>query len=57
MVLESVIITSAIDAYEMKDIVVVSIPGGFLTTDIDEDIITVLWGVLAEIMVKTKPSI
>ena len=55
--LELILITSAIDVHKRRDVAVVEIPGALLTTDINKDIIMVLKGILAEIMVKTKPII
>jgi hypothetical protein len=50
------LITSVIDAYEGRDIVVVDIPGAFLSADMDEEVIMTLCGRLAEMMVKTAPN-
>ena len=52
-----VLITSAIDAHERKDMAVVGIPGELITTDIDRYFIVLLQGILAKLMVKNEPSI
>ena len=55
MATESVLIAAAIDAHERINVAVFNIPGVYLHTDTDEDIIVVLEGVLAELMVKVDP--
>ena len=55
--LESVMITSVIDAYERRDVAVADIPGAFLTADMDEVVRMCLRGRLAELMVKAAPNI
>jgi hypothetical protein len=55
--LESVIITSTIEAYEGREVAVVNIPGAYLSADMDEELIMLLRGILAELMVKTAPNI
>ena len=57
LALESVLIISEVDMHERRDVSVVKIPWVFLTTDMDKDVIMVLQGILAELMVKTKPRI
>ena len=52
MALESVLITSSIDSQKRMDVEVVDIPEAFLTANIDEDVIMVLQGIIAKIMVK-----
>ena len=58
--LESVLLTSTIDAKEGRDVAVIDIPNAFVTTRIEDknDIVTVrLRGKLAELMVATAPEI
>jgi hypothetical protein len=55
--LESVLITSTIEAYEGREVAVVDIPGAYLSADMDEEVIMLLRGRLAELMVKTAPNI
>ena len=46
-----------IDAHERRDMAVVDISGEFLTVDMGEEVIMVLWVSLSELMAKTEPSI
>jgi hypothetical protein len=55
--LESVLINSTIEAYEGSEVAVVDIPGAYLSADMDEEVIMLLRGRLAELMVKTAPNI
>ena len=58
--LESVLLTSTIDAKEVRDVAIIDIPNAFVTTRIEDkkDIFTVrLRGKLAELMVATAPEI
>jgi hypothetical protein len=55
--LESVFITSTIDAKESRKVVTVDIPGAFLHADNKDYIIMKLVGTLAELMVKTNPKL
>ena len=55
--LESVLLTSVIDAHERRDVAVVDIPGAFLQTDMDDDVCVSFDGSLAELMVKALPEI
>jgi hypothetical protein len=55
--LESVLITSTIEAYEGREVAVVDIPGAYLSADMDEEVIMLLRGRLAGLMVKTAPNI
>jgi hypothetical protein len=48
---DSVIITTAIEAHECRKVITLDIPGAFLHTDLDEEVIMVLRGELAELMV------
>jgi hypothetical protein len=57
VVLESVLVTSTIESFERRDVAIVYVPGEFLTVDMDEEVIICLRGRLAELMVKTAPSI
>jgi hypothetical protein len=55
--LESVFITSKIDAKESRKVVTVDTMGAFLHTDNDYYIIRKMVGTLAELMVKTNPKL
>jgi hypothetical protein len=55
--LESVWITSTIEAFEGREVAVVDIPDAYLSADMDEEVIMMLRGRLAELMVKTAPNI
>jgi hypothetical protein len=55
--LESVLITSTIEAYEGREVAVVDILGAYLSADMDEEVIMLLRWRLAELMVKTAPNI
>ena len=55
--LESVLLTSIIDAHENRDVAVVDISGAFLQADQDEDVWVLFDGTLAELMVKMSPEI
>ena len=52
-----VLITLEIDTHKRRDMSVVDISGSFLTVDMDEEVIVVLWGRLSELTVNTEPSI
>jgi hypothetical protein len=54
---ESVMITAAIEAHERRNVVVVDIPGAFLSADMDEVVIMAIRGRLEELMVKAAPNI
>jgi hypothetical protein len=54
---ESVFTTAAIEAHEGRRVAVFDIPGAYLHTKTDEDVIMVLEGPLAELMVKVAPSL
>eukprot|EP00804_Cyclotella_cryptica_P010749 CCRYP_005527-RA/>CCRYP_005527-RA protein AED:0.26 eAED:0.17 QI:0/0/0/1/1/1/3/0/840 len=54
---DSLMITAAIDTVELRDIVTLDIPGAFLHADLDEDVIMVLRGELAELMAKVEPKL
>eukprot|EP00804_Cyclotella_cryptica_P006122 CCRYP_010732-RA/>CCRYP_010732-RA protein AED:0.20 eAED:0.22 QI:0/0/0/1/1/1/2/0/901 len=54
---DSLMITATIDAVDLRDIVTLDIPGVFLHADLDEDVIMVLRGELAELMAKVKPKL
>ena len=54
--LDSVFITSTINAKENRKVVAIDIPGAFLHTDNKDYIIMKMVGTLAELMVKTNPS-
>ncbi len=55
--LESVFITSTIDAKESRKVVTVDVPGAFLHADNKDYVIMKMVGTLAELMVKTNPKI
>eukprot|EP00957_Ditylum_brightwellii_P054951 4164505-Ditylum_brightwellii.AAC.1 len=54
---ESVIITSVIDAKEGRDVATTDIPGAYLNAEMDEFVVMVLEGKLAELLVKTAPNL
>jgi hypothetical protein len=54
--LESVFLTSTIDAKENREVVTIDIPGAFLHADNEEYVIMKMVGMLAELMVKTNPK-
>jgi hypothetical protein len=54
---DSLMITAAIDVIEMRDIVALDIPGAFLHANLDEEVIMVLRGELAELMAKVEPKL
>ena len=47
--------TSLIESYEERAVAIFDIPGAFLHTDTDKDVIMVLEGPLAELMVQVDP--
>ena len=51
------IMTTAIDAHEGRDVAVVDVPGAFLNTTNDETILMCLRGALAEMMVRVDPKL
>jgi hypothetical protein len=55
--LQSVFITSTIDAKKSRKVVMVDIPGAFLHADNKDNVIMKLVGTLAELMVKTNPKL
>jgi hypothetical protein len=57
MALESVFITSIIDAKESRKVVTIDIPGAFLHADSEDYVIMKMVGTLAELMVKTNPRL
>jgi hypothetical protein len=52
-----VIITGVIDVNEEQDVACFDIPGAFLHVDLDEDIIMILKGRLAKLMVQVAPTL
>ncbi len=54
--LDSVFLTSMIDAKENREIVTIDIPGAFLHADNKDYVIMKMVGTLAELMVKTNPK-
>ena len=55
--LESVFITSTIDAKESRKVVTIDIPGAFLHAHNEDYVIMKMVGTLAELMVKTNPKL
>jgi hypothetical protein len=53
---ESVFITSAIAANEKRKVRCYGIPSAFVNTDVDEDVLMVLKGELAEMMIQIAPQ-
>ena len=54
---DSVMITTAIEAHEGRKVITLDIPGAFLNTEIDEEVIMMLRGELAELMVNIDPAL
>ncbi len=54
---ESTFITAAMAASERKKVRCYDIPSAFVNTDIDEDVLMVLKGELAEMMVQIAPQV
>ena len=54
---EGVMLTSAIDAHEGRDVAVIDVPGAFLHAFMDEDIIMLLKGPVAQMMVHVSPKL
>jgi hypothetical protein len=54
---DSVMITSAIDAHEGRVIKTMDIPGAFLHADLDEEVVMLLRGQLADLMVQVDPEL
>lgn len=54
---DSVFITSAIDAHEGRKVVTCDIPGAFLHADLDEEVVMLLRGQLADLMVLIDPEL
>jgi hypothetical protein len=52
-----VFITAVMDAHEGQDVACVGIPGAFLHADLDEDIIMILKGQLAKLIVQVAPNL
>ncbi len=57
MGLDSVFITSTIDAKESRKLVTINIPGAFLHADNEDYVIIKMVGTLAKLMVKTNPKL
>jgi hypothetical protein len=55
--LDSVFITSIIDAKESRKVVTIDIPGAFLHADNEDYVIVKMVGMLAKLMVKTNPKL
>jgi hypothetical protein len=54
---DSVMITSAIEAHEGRKVWTCDIPGAFLHTNLDEEVIMLLRGQLADLMVQIDPDL
>ena len=54
---DGVIMTSVIDAHEKRDMAIVDIPGAFLNTKNDKEIVMCLRGKLVELMVHMNPTL
>jgi hypothetical protein len=54
---ESIFLTALIDALEQRHVACFDIPGAFLHAETDEDVIMMLKGRLAELMVMVDPSL
>jgi hypothetical protein len=54
---DSVMLTSAIDTHKGRKVVTCDIPGAFLHTDLDEEVIMLLRGQLADLMVQIDPEL
>jgi hypothetical protein len=54
---ESIFLTGIIDALEKREVACFDIPGAFLHAETDEDVIMMLKGRLAELMVAVDPSL
>ena len=55
--LDSILLTSAIDAHEGREVATIDIPGAYLHTDTDEEIVMLLRGKLAELMAQVDPKL
>ena len=55
--LESVFVTTAIDAKENREVVTIDIPGAFLHATNDDYVVMRMNGTLAELMAKTDPKL
>jgi hypothetical protein len=53
--LEALMITSAIDASEKRDVATADISGAFLQADIDELVLVMFEGVMVDLLIKTDP--
>ena len=49
--------TAAIEAHEERDVMTIDLPGAFLHTENDEEIIMVLRGRLCELLVQVNPKL
>ena len=55
--LKAILITTAINTHEERDVATVDIPGAYLHTDTDEDLAMQLKSKLAELMVAVDPKL
>ena len=54
---EAVMITATIDTLEGRDMVIVDIPGEYISSVMDDDVNIVLRGTLSELMVTADPEL
>ena len=54
---EAVFLIALIEAYEKRAVAIFDIPGAFLHTEIDEEVIMVIEGPLSELMFQVDPSL
>eukprot|EP00956_Cyclotella_meneghiniana_P009212 scaffold12647_cov40-Cyclotella_meneghiniana.AAC.1 len=54
---DSVMITSAVEAHEEREVVTLDIPGAFLHADLDEEVVMLIRGQLADLMVEVDPEL
>ena len=54
---EAVLISAVIDAYEEWDMSEVNIPGASLSADMDDDVLMIFRGTMAELMVSADPTL
>ena len=57
MAIESVFLTSVVDAEEEREVVVTDVPGAYLNADMDEEVYMCLTGTMAEMLCTIKPEL
>jgi hypothetical protein len=55
--IESVFITSVIDAHENQDVATIDVPGAFMQADMDDVVHMKLEGTMAELLIKLAPDV